>query len=560
MNDETVYLDYFGLSCNPFPVVPDYEKLFLSDHIDMIISELVHGIQARKGFMVLTGEIGLGKTTISRKIVSILEEKNVETSLIFHTLYKNPELLREIVRDFGLHTNSLKLSDLMRLLYSFLIDQTKQGKNCVIIVDDAQNLSIKNLELIRMISNLETNRQKLVQILLVGQPELLSKLDSLELRQLKSRIIITEEAHPLNHEELKNYILFKLNAAGNQGTIVITSGAYKKINKYSHGNFRKVNVLMYRCLYVAFLQNSTNIDESVVNIAEKDLNPAERYGGSPIPRYAALFALFLILVIAGGALYPDLIPTVFNKKTEKPVYNKVMMNTAATGTNPSQKKVVSSENTPLPSETHDNNAGTQKASASDAPPTKIVPEKTASVSAIAKEEQAPEKLAVPYTAQKEQVSEVPPVPNALSEFLAYYDLSAYDDTFFTAMKTNRFKDITDRIFEETGYQLVLLDRLPEKVKNDYAVLDFISSKARKEIFCLFWKPTIEITKFYPSYRGEEIRQLEALLGAHEHYTYYLDGTVGARLMKAVSSFQKEQGLNVTGYPDQTTVFLLCQGG
>jgi general secretion pathway protein A len=204
MNDETVYLDYFGFSCNPFPVVPDYEKLFLSDHIDMMISELVHGIQARKGFMVLTGEIGLGKTTVSRKIVSILEEKNVETSLIFHTLYKNPELLREIVRDFGLHTDSLKLSDLMRLLYKFLIDQAKQGKNCVIIIDDAQNLSTKNLELIRMISNLETNRQKLVQILLVGQPELLSKLDSLELRQLKSRIIITEEAHPLTHEELKN--------------------------------------------------------------------------------------------------------------------------------------------------------------------------------------------------------------------------------------------------------------------------------------------------------------------------------------------------------------------
>jgi general secretion pathway protein A len=528
MHDETVYLDYFGFSCNPFPVVPDYEKLFLSDHIDMIISELVHGIQARKGFMVLTGEIGLGKTTVSRKIVSILEEKNVESSLIFHTLYKNPELLREIVRDFGVHTDSLKLSDLMRLLYKFLIDQTKQGKNCVIIIDDAQNLSIKSLELIRMISNLETNRQKLVQILLVGQPELLSKLDSLELRQLKSRIIITEEAHPLTSEELKNYILFKLNAAGNQGTLVITSGAYKKIDRYSRGNFRKINVLMDRCLYVAFLQNSTTIDKSVVDMAEKDINPAERYGGKPIPRYAAYFVIFMILLIAGSALYPDLISTVFYKTTEKLAHSKATVNTVAKIANPSGEKVVPSE----------------KASVSDAAPTTIAPEKSP-VSAIAKEEQAPE---------------VPPVPNALSEFLAYYDLSTYEDSFFTAMKTNRFKDITDRIYEETGYQLVLLDRLPEKVKNDYAVLDFISSKARKEIFCLFWKPTIMITKFYLSYQGEEIRQLEALLGSHKHYTYYLDGTVGARLMMAVSSFQKVQGLAVTGYPDQTTVFLLCQGG
>jgi general secretion pathway protein A len=559
MHDETLYLDYFGFSCNPFPVVPDYEKLFLSDHIDMIISELVHGIQARKGFMVLTGEIGLGKTTISRKIVSILEEKNVETSLIFHTLYKNPELLREIVRDFGLHTDSLKLSDLMRLLYKFLIDQTKQGKNCVIIIDDAQNLSIKNLELIRMISNLETNRQKLVQILLVGQPELLSNLDSFELRQLKSRIIITEEAHPLTHEELKNYILFKLNAAGNRGTIVITSGAYKNIYRYSQGNFRKINVLMDRCLYVAFLQNSTNIDESVVDMAEKDLNPAERYGGNSIPRYAALFTLFMILLIAGSVIYPDLISTVFYKTTEKLAPSKATVNTVATSDNPSGKNGVLSEKIPIPSQTHDNDATTEKASAPNAAPTPIVPEKSPG-SAIAKEEPALEKPSFQHTSKKEEVPEVPPVPNALSEFLAYYDLSTYEDTFFTAMKTNRFKDITDMIYEETGHQLILLDRLPEKVKNDYAVLDFISSKAKKEIFCLFWKPTIRITKFYPSYRGEEIRQLEALLGSHKHYTYYLDGTVGARLMKAVSSFQKAQGLDVTGYPDQTTVFLLCQGG
>lgn len=558
MNDETVYLDYFGFSCNPFPVVPDYEKLFLSDHIDMMISELVHGIQARKGFMVLTGEIGLGKTTISRKIVSILEEKNVETSLIFHTLYKNPELLREIVRDFGLHTDSLKLSDLMRLLYTFLIDQTKQGNNCVIIIDDAQNLSTKNLELIRMISNLETNRQKLVQILLVGQPELLSKLDSLELRQLKSRIIITEEAHPLTYEELKNYILFKLNAAGNQGTIVITSGAYKKINRYSQGNFRKINVLMDRCLYVAFLHNSTNIDESVVDMAEKDLNPTERYGGNPIPRYAALFALFILLVIAGSTLYPDLISTAFYQTTEKLAHSTATVNTVAKSTHPSGEKVVSSEKIPLPSEPRDNDTATEKESASESAPTKIVHGKSPE-SVTAKVEPAPEKPSVPNTLKEERGSDLPPVPDALSEFLAYYNLSAYEDTFFSAMKTNRFKDITEKIYEETGYQLVLLDRLPEKVKKDYAVLDFISSKARKEIFCLFWKPTIRITKFYPSYRGEEILQLEALLRTHKYYTYYLDGTVGARLMKAVSSFQKEQELEVTGYPDQTTVFLLCQG-
>ncbi|MBN1381459.1 MAG: AAA family ATPase [Deltaproteobacteria bacterium] len=548
MDDKTLYLDYFGLSYNPFPVVPDFEKLFLSDHIDMMISELVHGIQARKGFMVVAGEIGLGKTTLSRKIVSILEEQNIETSLIFHTIYQNPELLQEIIRDFGLKSDSLQLSDLMQLLNQFLIDQTKQGKNCVIIIDDAQNLSIKNLELIRMISNLETNEQKLVQILLVGQPELLNKLDSPKLRQLKSRIIIMEEAHPLTREELKNYILFKLNTAGNQGKIVVTNGAYKKIYRYTGGNFRKINVLMDRCLYVAFLHNTTHLDKSVVDLAIKDLHSAEWKGGRPFVRYAVSLAVLMILIITGGVLYPDFISNLFNQKAETVASGK-----AITNIDPSEKDGGSA------TQRLSSSAARERDAATDSVPLKKRPGESPT-STLTTEEQAAETISVHQPSPQKPGTESPAVPGALSEFLTYYHLSAYEVAFYQAMKKNRFKDITDKIYEETQYQLILLDRLPTKIKDNYAVLNFISSISKKEIFCLFWKPSIKITKFYPSYRGKEIRELEELLIARNHYMYDPDETVGVHLMKAVSSFQKAHGLEITGHPDPETLFLLCQGG
>ena len=276
-NTEMQYLGYFGLRSNPFPVVPDADNFFLSRNIDRVISEIVHGIDTRKGFMVLTGEIGLGKTTICRKILHILENKKVETSLIFHTAYQDVELLREINRDFGLEDGTLNLRTQMKILNDFLLSRNIEGRNCTIIIDDAQNLSPKSLELIRMISNLETDQQKLVQILLIGQPELIDKLNSPELRQLKSRIIIREETNPLDIEELKNYLLFKLNTAGNQGKTIVRKTAVSLIHRLSKGNFRQVNKLMDRSLYAAFLHDTTELNRSIVKEAYHDLFPEKPF-------------------------------------------------------------------------------------------------------------------------------------------------------------------------------------------------------------------------------------------------------------------------------------------
>jgi len=495
-NEELRYLEYFGLGYNPFPVAPDTENFYISEHIDQILTELVHGIVARKGFMVLTGEIGLGKTTISRRIINILEEKGVETSLILHTFYQDVELLREINKDFGVYSDSLELSDQMKVLNDFLIDKNREGKNCAIIIDDAQNLNSKSLELIRMISNLETDREKLVQILLIGQPELMNKLNSPELRQLKSRIIIKEEARPLSQNELKNYILFKLNTAGNQGRTTIATGAFRKIHRYSNGNFRGVNIFMDRCLYVAFIHNTTDIGKSTVDEAYRDLNQVEQRGG----KKAFLFSLLaLLILIIGGAFYLNL-------------FHKIDWLRSNTST---REEIVISE---------------KKRETLQVTDKQLLEEKT----------------------QKES-----PIPDGVVNFLSAYNLSEFAMPFFKAMETGIFQEVADSIFKKTGYHMIQLDTIPEPIRSRYGVLSLSLDKSGKESYFLLWRPTIRITKFYLGYRGEEIKRLEELLAKVNQYLYYIDGIVGPRLIMAVNRFQEEKGLEVNGFPDEKTIFLLC---
>ncbi|MBW2095141.1 MAG: AAA family ATPase [Deltaproteobacteria bacterium] len=514
MQKELAYLKHFGLEGNPFPVAPDVEHFFLSRDIDRLITEIVHGIVTRKGFMVLTGEVGLGKTTISRKIMKILEEREVQTSLVFHTSYQDVELLREINRDFGLLVDTLEFGDLMKVLRDFLLGQNQEGRNCAILIDDAQNLSPESLELVRMISNLETDQQKLVQILLIGQPELIKKLDSPELRQLKSRIIIKQEARPLSEEELKNYILFKLNVAGNKGNTAITRKAVRRIFRLTGGNLRQVNTVMDRILYVAFLRNSTKISQEVVKEAQKDLKPGKAWKKPPlrfrpwlaVPAFCALIAvLFFIPSFHLGHLVKEISAVFFSG----PVVTESRADTQQ------QKPAARQENT--------------AAAASSAWEEKV---------------QAPVFL-------KEK-----PVPKALREFLSAYSLTKFARAFDRAMENGDFKELSRDILRETGYQLVTLKKLPESVREKYGVLICPASRGSGNEYFLFWRPRLLIHKFYYGYRGQEIVKLQELLANAHCYREPVDGIVGSGLMRAVLDFQKRMGIEVTGYPDRLTVFLL----
>ncbi|MDY7039195.1 MAG: AAA family ATPase, partial [Thermodesulfobacteriota bacterium] len=397
--EEFRYLTYFGLENNPFPIAPDVTNFYLSSEIDSIISEIVHGIMAREGFLVLTGEVGLGKTTISRFIINILDKLNVRTSLVFHTSLHDVELLREINRDFGLEEEELLLGSQLKILNDFLLEQYKQDKNCAIIIDDAQNLDNKTLELIRMISNLETDNEKLVQILLIGQPELSKKLQSYELRQLRSRIIIQKEVRPLNGEELKDYVYFKLNAAGSQGKISIKNSAIRQIYRITGGNLRKVNILMDRCLYTACLYDITEIVRRIVLEAKSDLDLTGKRAGGRRHLVILLSILFFLacFFFSNGLAYFHL------PEEKKDLYLQTKV-----------KKEKDSIEAEIP-------AGLDR-----------------------------------YLKNGIQKS--------ISTFLEANNLSQYKIPFMEAMRKGKFYDLAELTFRETGYRLIILERLNDNLR------------------------------------------------------------------------------------------------
>ena len=512
LDGELKYLAYFGLRHNPFPVVPDVDNFYVCGHIDRVVKEIVHGILTRKGFMVFTGEVGLGKTTISRKVIGILEEKAVETCLIFHTFYQENELLREINRDFGLPAESLVLSEQMKVLNDFLLSQNRAGKNCAIIIDDAQNLNEKSLELVRMISNLETDQEKLVQILLIGQPELMDKLNSPELRQLKSRVMIREEARPLSQEELRGYIMFKLYMAGNAGNISVADNAVKRLHRLTRGNFRQLNILMERCLYVSFLHNTSEIKRRTVNEAQRDLHPRQTLF---IKRPLAWgLAATLALYLTGAAYFPEMFFRV-------PWANSTDVGNRSIGSDTTEAKRLLTEV---------EGTGRQPRAAGFRRP-------------------------IAYNLEGEPQTAI---PRAVSDFLAAYGLSDYENAFFEAMEKDGFHQIGKVIFDKTGYQIVQVDSIPDDINHDYGTLRFFSGTTGEASHLLFWKPKVHVSKFYLGYQGEEIRALEELLTDVGLYDYNLDGIVGPKLMTAVNEFQQDMGLTVTGFPDERTIFLLCR--
>jgi len=494
--EEKQFFESFGLYHNPFPVSPEEENLYFSQHIEQVLAEIIFGINSRKGFMVLTGEVGLGKTTISRRIMNIIEEKGVETSLVFYTGFQDVELIREINRDFGQNMESLLFSDQMKLLYDFLVNRNRQGKNCAIIIDDAQNLDMKSLELIRMISNLETGREKLVQILLVGQPELMDLLNSQELRQLKSRIVIQKEVKALTSEELKDYLSFKMNLAGNSGQIRIQKAALNIIYKLTKGNFRQINLLMDRCLYVAFLHNTAEINKQIVMEAFVDLRPNKL---KLMKRTLTLAAsMFLILSLFVGIVYSGFsrnIPLISSIKTNYPIQVKHISSL------PINNQIQDKELNHL----RQNNA----------------------------------------------------IPESVINFLGKYKLGKFQVPFFKALRTNRFNEITEVIFDETGYMLVSLDHVSDGIKKKYGALKNISNLEGHQDYYLFWRPPMIFNKFYYYYEGKEVFTLQKMMTEMHLYTARLDGRVGKNLMLAVVDFQKQMGLPVTGFPDAKTIFLLC---
>ena len=268
-----MYQTFFGLKEVPFNVTPDPRFVYFSRHHREALSALLYGIESRRGFIAVTGEIGAGKTTLCRTLLKEIQDR-IHTAFIFNPKLSEFELLQTIVEDLGIVPKGKRRKDHFDALNRFLLQELEKGVNTVIIIDEAQNLSPRALEQIRLLSNLETTREKLLQIILVGQPQLRDLLARPDLAQLHQRITVRYHLPALSREDTEKYLAHRLQVAGTE-EFPFTPEAVDRIYERSNGIPRLINVLADRALLAAFVRGNRMVEEVVVNEAHADLEGVE---------------------------------------------------------------------------------------------------------------------------------------------------------------------------------------------------------------------------------------------------------------------------------------------
>jgi len=265
-----VYLGYFKLKEPPFDITPNPRFLFYSGKHREAFNHLLFGIRERKGFVQLTGEIGAGKTTLCRALLEQLGE-NFTTAVILNPTLDSDQLMKVIAMEFGLETKGLDRLETIATINDFLIRQMSERRETVLIIDDAQVLSDELLEQVRLLSNLETDDRKLLQIVLLGQPELRDRLNSPGLRQLRQRITVRYHLDPLRRAEVAQYVHHRLEVSGARGSPYFTWGAHWRIYSYSRGVPRLVNAVCDKALLAGFVEQSDRINHRLVGRAIREL-------------------------------------------------------------------------------------------------------------------------------------------------------------------------------------------------------------------------------------------------------------------------------------------------
>ncbi len=296
---QNIYRDFFGFSEKPFDLTPDPKYLYLSPKHKEVLAHLVYGMQENNGFLKIVGEVGTGKTTICRSFLRGLQE-NFNIAYIFNPWVTAIELLQSINKEFGLPFESASKKQLVDILNEFLLIEKKRGNPVVVIIDEAQDLDPTVLEQLRLISNLETETEKLIQIVLIGQPELDDLLAREDMRQLRQRVAIQWELLPLNQDETRGYLQHRINVALGKGKVHFTSGAVRAIYLYTKGIPRTINILADRSLLIAYTKNTKRIGPGIIHQASKEVGGFKR-----TPFYknmllkAGVPALALTLLVAG---------------------------------------------------------------------------------------------------------------------------------------------------------------------------------------------------------------------------------------------------------------------
>jgi len=310
-----MYEKFFGLKEPPFNLTPDSRFLYMSHHHREAMAALLYGIRERKGFILLTGEIGSGKTTLCRALVHELEGTGTEIALILNPSLDETEILQTINEELEIDASAHTRKGLIDALNRHLVEQFQAGHNVVLVLDEAQNLTDGVLEQIRLLGNLETEQQKLLQIILIGQPELQVALQGLKLEQLNARIAVRYHLRSLEPDEIESYIQHRLRVAGASVAVEFTSRAVGALYEFTGGVPRKINLLCDRALLAAYVASTRTIDDAIIRTAAMEVGadqwsgPAEairlgqrrRRAGSRRVFWATLLCT-LTIVLVGAAI------------------------------------------------------------------------------------------------------------------------------------------------------------------------------------------------------------------------------------------------------------------
>ena len=299
-----MYNNFFGFKERPFQLVPNPGYLFLSKSHEEAMAHLKYAISHGDGFVQITGEVGTGKTTLCRAFLEELD-KDFEVAYVFNPQLNSIELLRTINDEFGIDSKADNAKDLIDTLNTFLMQKKAENKNALLLIDEAQNLGRDVLEQLRLLSNLETTSRKLLQIILVGQPELNKILDSYDMRQLRQRITLSWYLTPLSFKETLEYIRHRINIASQKAEDKFSNWAYRKIYKFSGGIPRLINIACDRALLTAFGYNKHKVSGWIAGNSIKELNTmGDRNRSFPDTyRYAIISIALVCLVFASLLIF-----------------------------------------------------------------------------------------------------------------------------------------------------------------------------------------------------------------------------------------------------------------
>jgi len=265
-----VYLEYYGLTEPPFTITPNPRFLFFSGKHREAFNHLLFGIRERKGFVQLTGEVGCGKTTLCRALLEQLGG-NFSTALILNPVLDADQLVKAVAMEFGLDVKGMDRLETVAVINDFLLQQMAEGRETVLIIDEAQDLTNELLEQVRLLSNLETDDRKLLQIVLLGQPELRDRLNQHVMRQLRQRITVRYHLNPLRQLEVAQYVQHRLQVSGSKGAPYFTRPALWRIYHYSQGIPRLINAVCDKALLAGFVEQRDRIDFGMIGRALREL-------------------------------------------------------------------------------------------------------------------------------------------------------------------------------------------------------------------------------------------------------------------------------------------------